>query len=199
MAGEASAGLLALQAGQTGTARPLILEPPGQIHANALTRWSARSAKYDLTAMSDSAQTPSSAANRYLLLADISGYTAFMNGFEEAHGVDFSDGIPAGFAILGALLDAVLEGVQPEFEIAKLEGDAVFAVAPADTLDGHGAELLTQLQTVYHAFLRRRAEDLQANDHLRTACPAVAGVDLATLSPSLARIGLLAPLRTVLR
>jgi hypothetical protein len=54
--------------------------------------------------MSDPTETPSSAANRYLLLADISGYTAFMSGVEQAHGVDFSDGIPAGYAVLGALL-----------------------------------------------------------------------------------------------
>lgn len=128
--------------------------------------------------MSDWTQTPSSAANRYLLLADISGYTAFMNGVEQAHGVDFSDGIPAGYAVLGALLDAVVEGVQPGFEIAKLEGDAVFAVAPANTLDGRGAALLTQLQTVYQAFLARRAEARQANDHLCTACPVVASLDL---------------------
>lgn len=128
--------------------------------------------------MSDWTQTPSSAANRYLLLADISGYTAFMNGVEQAHGVDFRDGIPAGYAVLGALLDAVVEGVQPGFEIVKLEGDAVFAVAPAHTLDGRGAALLTQLQTVYQAFLARRHEARQASDHLCTACPVVASLDL---------------------
>jgi hypothetical protein len=131
------------------------------------------------TSMSDWTQTPSSAANRYLLLADISGYTAFMNGVEQAHGVDFSDGIPAGYAIVGSLLDAVVDGVQPGFEIAKLEGDAVFAVASAQTLDGRGAALLTQLQTVYQAFLgARRAQARQANDHLCTACPVAANLDL---------------------
>src|SRR5213080_2781338 len=69
------------------------------------------------------------AGQRYLLLADISGYTAFLNGVEQAHGIDFSSGIPAGYEVLGALLDAVVESVQPVFDIAKLEGDAVFAVA----------------------------------------------------------------------
>src|SRR5436190_16467169 len=98
------------------------------------------------------------AGQRYLLIADISGYTAFMNGVEQAHGVDFSDGIPAGYAVLGALLDAVVEGVQPGFEIAKLEGDAVFAIAPAPTLDGRGTALISQLQAVYQAFLARRDE-----------------------------------------
>lgn len=123
-------------------------------------------------------QTDSSAGDGYLLLADISGYTAFMAGVEQAHGVDFSGGIPAGFAVLGALLDAVVEGVQPDFGVVKLEGDAVFAIAPADTLDGHGGSVLSQLQTVHRSFHARRVEARQAQDHVCTACPAVGSLDL---------------------
>src|SRR4029077_2672478 len=37
------------------------------------------------------------AGERYLLLADISGYTRFMSGVEEEHGFDFSAGIPAAY------------------------------------------------------------------------------------------------------
>jgi len=128
--------------------------------------------------MSPWTQTDSSAGQRYLLLADISGYTGFMLGVEQAHGVDFSGGIPAGYEVLGALLDAVVEGVQPDFGVAKLEGDAVFAVAPADTLDGRGSSVLNQLQTVYQAFHARRAQARQAQDHICTACPAVGSLDL---------------------
>ena len=128
--------------------------------------------------MSPWTQTDSSAGQRYLLLADISGYTGFMVGVEQAHGVDFSGGIPAGYEVLGALLDAVVEGVQPDFGVAKLEGDAVFAVAPADTLDGRGSSVLNQLQTVYQAFHARRAQARQAQDHICTACPAVGSLDL---------------------
>src|SRR6185369_14527707 len=50
------------------------------------------------------------AAERYLLLADISGYTGFMAGVEQAHGIDFSAGIPAAYSVLGALLDTVIVG-----------------------------------------------------------------------------------------
>lgn len=128
--------------------------------------------------MSPWTQTDSSAGQRYLLLADISGYTGFMVGVEQAHGVDFSGGIPAGYEVLGALLDAVVEGVQPDFGVAKLEGDAVFAVAPADSLDGRGSSVLNQLQTVYQAFHARRAQARQAQDHICTACPAVGSLDL---------------------
>jgi hypothetical protein len=116
---------------------------------------------------------------RYLLLADISGYTAFLNGVEEAHGVDFSDGLPAGYEVLGALLDAVIEGVQPAFEIAKLAGDAVFAVAPAATLDGHGDALLDRLRAMYRAFSAVRADRIRsASDHICSGCPVVGSLDL---------------------
>ena len=119
------------------------------------------------------------AGQRYLLLADISGYTAFLNGVEQAHGVDFSSGIPAGYEVLGALLDAVVEGVQPVFEIAKLEGDAVFAVAPAESLDGQGEAVLDRLRAVYHAFsVLREDRRKNASDHICTACPVVGNLNL---------------------
>ena len=119
------------------------------------------------------------AGERYLLLADISGYTSFLNGVEQAHGVDFSEGLPAGYEVLGALLDAVVEGVQPTFEIAKLEGDAVFAVALAEGLDGQGEAVLDQLQSAYRAFAVVR-EDRRKNaaDHICVACPVVGSLNL---------------------
>lgn len=120
----------------------------------------------------------SAAGDRYLLLADISGYTAFMASVEQAHGVDFSGGIPAGFAVLGELLDAVIEGVQPDFAIAKLEGDAVFAVAPAEALDARGDEVLGRLQGLYQAFHDRRETARAARDHVCTACPVVGSLEL---------------------
>lgn len=124
------------------------------------------------------AEADPAAGERYLLLADISGYTGFMASVERAHGVDFSAGIPVGYAILGALLDAVIEGVQPAFAVLKLEGDAVFAVAPAQSLDGQGDAVLDRLRSVYQAFTERRTRARAATDHRCTACPTVAGLDL---------------------
>jgi hypothetical protein len=118
------------------------------------------------------------AGERYLLLADISGYTGFLNGVEEAHGVDFSSGIPAGYEVLGALLDAVVQGVQPDFEIAKLEGDAVFAVAPAAELDGHGNAVLNHLRAVFRAFYVAREHGKRKSDHVCVACPVVGSLNL---------------------
>ena len=119
------------------------------------------------------------AGPRYLLLADISGYTAFLNGVEQSHGVDFSAGLPAGYEVLGALLGAIIEGVQPAFEIAKLEGDAVFAVAPAEGLDYQGQAVVNRCRAVYRAFDAVREERKEsALDHICTGCPVVGSLDL---------------------
>lgn len=123
-------------------------------------------------------QANASASEGYLLLADISGYTGFLTSVEQAHDVDFSGGIPAGYTVLGELLDSVVEGVEPEFGVAKLEGDAVFATAPADALDGHGDSVVSHLQAVHRAFRERRAEATHARDHVCTACPVVGSLDL---------------------
>jgi class 3 adenylate cyclase len=118
------------------------------------------------------------AGERYLLLADISGYTGFMVGVEQAHGVDFSAGIPAAYSVLGALLGAVSDGVEPDFAVVKLEGDAVFAAAPAARLDGQGDRVLEKLAAMYRSFTDGRTRAIPSADHLCTACPAVAHLDL---------------------
>jgi class 3 adenylate cyclase len=118
------------------------------------------------------------AGERYLLLADISGYTGFMSGVEQEHGVDFSGGIPAAYSVLGALLDAVVVGVEPEFGLVKLEGDAVFAAAPAAPLDGQADRVLEKVRSMYRAFTDSRTRAIPASDHMCTACPAVAHLDL---------------------
>jgi hypothetical protein len=135
----------------------------------------------EATAASD--QTPPSplgeASERYLLLADITGYTSFIAGVEESHGVDFSQGLPAGFAIIGALLDAVIDGVQPPFDVAKLEGDAVFATAVADRLDGDGDRLIELLREANRSFEAVKARQaILASDHVCTGCPRAAALTL---------------------
>jgi class 3 adenylate cyclase len=118
------------------------------------------------------------AGERYLLLADISGYTGFMAGVEREHGVDFSGGIPAAYGILAALLDTVIAGIEPELGVVKLEGDAVFAAAPAASLDGQGDRVVGMLGATYRAFVESRTRAIPSNDHVCTACPAVANLDL---------------------
>ena len=123
----------------------------------------------------------SSAGERYLLLADISGYTGFMTGVEHEHGVDFSGGIPAAYGVLGGLLDSVIVGVEPDFGLVKLEGDAVFAAAPAARFDGQGDEVLEKIGAMYQSFINKRTAAIPANDHVCIACPAVAHLDLKVI------------------
>jgi class 3 adenylate cyclase len=130
---------------------------------------------------SDPSGAEAAAGERYLFLADISGYTAFMSGVEEEHGVDFSRGIPAAYSILGDLLDAVVEGVGSDLALVKLEGDAVFAAAPAAGLDGQGDRTLETIQRMYRAFIDARTRAIPSSDHVCTACPPVARLDLKAI------------------
>jgi class 3 adenylate cyclase len=125
---------------------------------------------------SEGADAP--AGERYLLLADISGYTRFMADVEQVHGVDLGAGIPAGYSMVGALLDTIIAGVEPDFAVVKLEGDAVFAAAPAASLDGQGDQVLEKLGMMYRAFIDARTRAIPSSDHVCTACPAVASLDL---------------------
>jgi hypothetical protein len=127
---------------------------------------------------SDPGAAEAAAGERYLFLADISGYTRFMSGVEEEHGLDFSAGIPAAYSILGDLLDAVVEGIKPDLALVKLEGDAVFAAAPAAGLDGQGDRVLRTIHGTYRAFIEARTRAIPSSDHICTACPVVARLDL---------------------
>ena len=104
-----------------------------------------------------------------------------MSGVEEEHGVDFGEGIPAAYSILGDLLDAVIEGVRPDLELVKLEGDAVFAAAPAPGLDGQGERVIQTIRETYRSFVDARTRAIPANDHVCIACPAVAHLDLKVI------------------
>jgi hypothetical protein len=125
--------------------------------------------------------TDAPAGERYLLIADISGYTMFLSSVEEAHGVDFSAGIPVAYSLLGDLLDSVVTGIEPEFSLVKLEGDAVFSCAPAATLDGSGARLLDRLRDTYDSFRAIRERARPGPDHDCTACANVSLLDLKVI------------------
>jgi Protein of unknown function (DUF2652) len=112
------------------------------------------------------------------MLADISGYSGFMLGVEQAQGIDFSACIPAAYPVLGALLSAVIKGLEPAFALVKLEGDAAFAAAPATSLDNLGHRVLETNGAMHRAFTDGRMRAIPASDHSCTACPAVAHLDL---------------------
>ena len=122
------------------------------------------------------------ASEQYFLIADISGYTAFLGAVEQTHGLDFSHGIPAGYEILGALLDVVVEGIQPTFSVAKIEGDAVFGVAAATDLEVGAGSLLAGLRHAADRFREVKVEQAAiATDHLCSACPVASNLWLKML------------------
>src|SRR4029079_15634846 len=112
--------------------------------------------EYDRAVTSDRMQAQPDAIDRYLLLSDISGYTGFLAGVADAHGEDFSGGLPAGYRVLGELLQGLVEGLPPYFQSVKLEGDAVFGAAPASDLDGRRIALIDHLAGLYRAFAALR-------------------------------------------
>jgi Protein of unknown function (DUF2652) len=75
----------------------------------------------------------------------------------------------------------VIVGLGPAFALVKLEGDAVFAAASAPSLDGRGEGVLETVAATYRAFVDARTRAIPANDHVCTACPAVAHLDLKVI------------------
>ena len=61
-----------------------------------------------------------------LVLADMSGYTAFLQDVALAHRDDaFADGqVPEAYGILTRLLDGIVGKLVPPYTLSKLEGDA---------------------------------------------------------------------------
>ena len=150
---------------------------------------------------SDPSGAEAAAGERYLLLADISGYTRFMSGVEVEHGVDFSDGIPAAYSVLGDLLYAVVEGIKPDLALVKFEGDAVFAAAPAAALDGKAIGSSSDPRDVpgvhrrpdtgdplerprLHRVSRRRAPRLEGGPPSRTGRPSAGRIGSDLLGPA---------------
>ena len=76
----------------------------------------------------------------WIVLADISGYTAFLTQTALDHAQ----------AILEELLGGLHKSLSEPLRVIKLEGDAVLACAPSDLLSGD--ELLERLLDVYRSF-----------------------------------------------
>src|ERR1700730_13561809 len=102
-----------------------------------------------------------------LVLADISGYTAYLAGVELEHSHD----------ILADLLGMVTRSLCPPLRLAKLEGDAVFCGTPAEEpLDGE--TLLAALDSTYLGFARRRRTVALSSSCTCEACRRTPDLDL---------------------
>lgn len=101
----------------------------------------------------------------YLVIGDISGYTSYVASTELEHAQE----------ILSELLALILRKFQPVLRLAKFEGDAVFAVAPGESIK-RGESVLEIIESTYVAF-RDRVDGI----HRRTTCTCRACSAIPTL------------------
>src|SRR5262245_54979454 len=102
-----------------------------------------------------------------LVLADISGFTAFVTAVELEHGPQ----------IIGALLEAVMRRLSPPLEIQEVEGDAVFALGPDGALLPP-ARLLDVFDSAFSAFKETQRELAGDESCSCGACRSVERLDL---------------------
>ena len=107
----------------------------------------------------------------YLLLADISGYTAFLTGTEldHAHG------------IIRELTSLVRRELAPPLRFVKLEGDAVFCHADGATFRD-GERFVELVEACYFAFANRLDDIARSTTCRCRACAAVGSLDLKFLA-----------------
>jgi hypothetical protein len=99
----------------------------------------------------------------FLVLADISGFTAFVTSTEIEHAPP----------LIAELLEAVIGRIAPPLEIHAIEGDAIFAVGPDDKVLPP-AILREILQAAFAAF-RAKQRELAADESC--GCQACRNVD----------------------
>ncbi|HEX4896890.1 MAG TPA: DUF2652 domain-containing protein [Candidatus Limnocylindrales bacterium] len=102
----------------------------------------------------------------YLLIADLTGYTAYLSRGEIEHAP----------AIAGDLIETVVGRLEPPFRLAKLEGDAAFLYVEDGRADG--SLLLDAIEVAYLAFRRRLRSIEQASACDCTACSTAPRLDL---------------------
>ncbi len=113
-----------------------------------------------------------------LLLADISGYTGFLQGVADAHRdlIVEADEPPPAYALLSHLLDTIVVSMAPAFRLAKFEGDAIFAVA--DDAVPHGPAAIACLRACYAAFRDQLGMAGSQWTCTCTACARIGDLDL---------------------
>lgn len=102
----------------------------------------------------------------FLVIADLSGYTAYLSRSELEHAP----------AIAGDLLETVVGRLDPPFRLAKFEGDAAFFFVEDGRADG--SLLLDAVEASYLAFRRRLRSIDQATSCECNSCRLAPRLDL---------------------
>jgi Protein of unknown function (DUF2652) len=115
-----------------------------------------------------------------LLLADISGFTAFLQAVARAHTADMAAGtfVPKAYPLLTSLLDGIVERITPPFVLSELEGDAVFAFAAEGELGVRGQSVVDCLTACYEAYRARLDEARELMTCTCDACQSIGGLEL---------------------
>lgn len=103
----------------------------------------------------------------YLLLADISGYTAFLTGTELEH----------AHAIIHELTSLIRERLAPPMRFVKFEGDAVFCYADQSTFRD-GERFIELIEACYFDFSNRLVDMTRSTTCRCDACAAISSLDL---------------------
>lgn len=101
-----------------------------------------------------------------LLLADITGYTSYLQATELEHAQD----------VLADLLETLVSTLQPVFTVSKLEGDAAFAYAEEGRVSP--TSILDTVEAGYFAFRRRQRDVEHATSCECNACVLIPSLDL---------------------
>lgn len=108
-----------------------------------------------------------------LLIADISGYTGFLDkvAIEHPDMVEPGGPVPPAYVVMSSLLDVIVDRLAPTFELADIEGDAVFGFAldrrsPATD----AAQVFAVLRAAYGGFRDRIDEAMTVLRHECNAC-----------------------------
>jgi hypothetical protein len=102
----------------------------------------------------------------FLVLADLTGYTAYLSGSEIEHAP----------AIAGDLLETIVGRLEPPYRLAKFEGDAAFLFVEDGRADG--SLLLDAIEAAYLAFRRRLRSIDQATTCDCNSCRLAPRLDL---------------------
>jgi class 3 adenylate cyclase len=103
----------------------------------------------------------------YLILADVTGFTAFVTTTELEHGSE----------IIAALLDEVVGHLSPPLEIQEIEGDAIFALG-GEASELPRTRLLEVLEDAFAAFKTRQRTMQDAETCFCGACQQIGTLDL---------------------
>lgn len=101
-----------------------------------------------------------------LLVADITGYTSYLQATELEHAQD----------VLADLLETLVGTLQPVFTLSKLEGDAAFSYAPEGRVSP--TLILDTVEAGYFAFRRRLRDIGHASNCECNACVLIPSLDL---------------------